>query len=122
MISCRREDNVHGKEGIQGRAATVHLFICLPVHMFTCSPGPPHRCWTSVVAGMDPARIHPWLEYPESGFLPGTVQTEFPATLSATGSGHLQPWLETGLFPAMEAGWAFPADRHRQLVAPQTGC
>ena len=49
---------------------------------------------------MDPARIHPWLEYPESGFLPGTVQTEFPATLSATGSGHLQPWLETGLFPA----------------------
>ena len=33
------------------------------------------------------------LEYLESGFLPHVVQPEFPAALSATGSGDLQPWL-----------------------------
>ena len=68
VISCRREYSVPGEEGIQGRAATVHLFTCLSVHLFTCSPVPPHRCWTSVVAGVDPHSYTPLAGIPGVGF------------------------------------------------------
>ena len=68
---------------------------------------------------MDPARIHPWLEYIKSGFLPGVVQLEFPATLSATGSEGLQPWLETALFPAIPGQPAGASERAAVSDWPQ---
>ena len=37
-------------------------------------------------------RPHPWLEYLKYRILPVDLQPEFPATHSATGSGHLQRW------------------------------
>ena len=48
--------------------------------------------------------LHPWLEYLKHDFLPVFLQPGFPATLSDTGSGDLQPWLSTGLFPATRLG------------------
>ena len=42
----------------------------------------------------------PWLEYLEYSFLPGRNKPGFTATPSATDGANLQPWLETGLFPA----------------------
>ena len=37
-------------------------------------------------------------------FLPGVNNPAFPATPLATRDANLQPWLETGLFPARAAG------------------
>ena len=42
----------------------------------------------------------PWLEYLKYSFLPGINKPGLPATPSATDGANLQPWLETGLFPA----------------------
>ena len=57
-------------------------------------PPPLRQCRTP-----EPSRP-PWLEYPKYSFLPRVNKPGFPATPLATNSANLQPWLETGLFPA----------------------
>ena len=65
VISCRREYSVRvRKESRDGP----QLFTCSYVYMFTCSPVPPHRCWTSVVAGVDPHSYTPLAGIPGVGF------------------------------------------------------
>ena len=46
-----------------------------------------------VVPRMEPRSYTPLAGYLKYGFLPGVLQPDFPATLSATGIGYLQPWL-----------------------------
>ena len=68
-------------------------------------PGDPGSC--PPVPAPSPGRSRtasswstPWLEYLKYSFLPGRNKPGFPATPLATDRGNLQPWLETGLFPA----------------------